>query len=107
MSEPSKISGATESVLGTAKEMAGQALGYVAPETSASLEKTGAQQHAIGETETKAAQAQGYVEGMVDKATGKKDSIVGAVTGDEMQEAQGSAKEAKGDIKTSINNPTT
>ncbi|CAD6885998.1 unnamed protein product [Tilletia controversa] len=106
MSQPSKISGATDSTIGTAKQMAGQALGYVAPESGASLENTGAQQHAKGETETKAAQAQGYVEGMIDKAFGKKDSVVGAVTGDNAQKAQGEAKEQKGDIKTSINNPT-
>ena len=38
-----------------------------------------------------------------DKVGGKKDSIVGAVTGDKAQEAKGNAKESKGDTKMNIN----
>jgi uncharacterized protein YjbJ (UPF0337 family) len=50
---------------------------------------SGKQEHAAGETEYKAAQAKGYGEGMVDNMGGKKDTIVGAVTGDRQQEASG------------------
>jgi uncharacterized protein YjbJ (UPF0337 family) len=38
-----------------------------------------------------------------DKVGGKKDSIIGAVTGDKAQEAKGNAKETKGDTKMNVN----
>jgi uncharacterized protein YjbJ (UPF0337 family) len=56
---------------------------------SSSWQQSGKMEHAEGEAEYKAAQAQGYAEGTMDRLGGKKDSIVGAVTGDKKQQAEG------------------
>jgi hypothetical protein len=51
--------------------------------------ESGRQEHASGEAEYKAAQAEGYAEGLSDNVRGKKDTVVGAVTGDREQEGSG------------------
>ena len=56
---------------------------------SANLQQEGAAEHRAGQAEYDAARAQGYAEGTGDRVTGKKDQVVGAVTGDRSQEAAG------------------
>lgn len=51
--------------------------------------ESGKQEHATGEGEYKAAQAKGYADGTPDRLSGKKDTVVGAVTGDRQQETTG------------------
>jgi hypothetical protein len=56
---------------------------------SKSWAESGTQEHAAGETEYDAARAKGYAEGTKDRISGKKDTIVGAITGDREQEVTG------------------
>lgn len=56
---------------------------------SEAWQQSGRDEHAQGEAEYKAAQAKGYAEGTMDRLGGRKDAIVGAVTGDRQQEASG------------------
>jgi len=98
--EPSKTSGQYHSTKGTIVEAIGNATGLQSWSTS------GQQEHAQGEGEYKAAQAQGYAEGTIDRVGGKKDAVLGAVTGDRSQEAAGNIRQDKGEAQQTLNNPT-
>ncbi|EAU89166.1 hypothetical protein CC1G_08573 [Coprinopsis cinerea okayama7 len=95
--EPSKVSGQFHSMKGTAVEAIGNLTG------SAEWQRSGKEEHAAGEAEINAAKAKAYAEGAADRLVGKKDSIVGAVTGDRSQQAEGNLRQEKGETKQEFN----
>lgn len=53
------------------------------------MANSGKREHAEGEAETTAAKVQGYVQGAVDQVSGYANSVIGSVTGDKSQQADG------------------
>jgi len=96
-SEPSKVTGQFHSAKGTAVETVGNLTG------STEMQQSGKQEHAAGEAEYEAARVKGYTEGGMDRMRGKKDAVVGAVTGDKAQETQGNVAQEKGKNQQELN----
>ncbi|KAI0940809.1 hypothetical protein AcW1_006486 [Taiwanofungus camphoratus] len=97
--EPNKTTGQYHSLKGTAVETIGDLTG------SASWKQSGKDEHAQGEEEYTAAQAKQYAEGAVDRLAGKKDTIIGAITGDRQQEMSGNIQHDRGQAQQEINKP--
>ncbi|CCM02515.1 uncharacterized protein FIBRA_04617 [Fibroporia radiculosa] len=95
--EPNKTTGQYHSVKGTAVETMGNFMG------SESWQQSGKDEHNQGEAEYKAAQAKGYAEGTMDRLGGKKDAVVGAVSGDRSQETTGNLRQDKGETQQNMN----
>ena len=53
------------------------------------LKQSGREEHAAGQREVEAAKAKNVAEGVTDRAVGKKDAVVGGLTGDRSQEIAG------------------
>jgi uncharacterized protein YjbJ (UPF0337 family) len=91
---------------------------------STDWQRSGQEEHARGEAEVNAAKAKGqspgycllshwcsyveigvigYAEGGMDRIEGKKDSVVGAITGDKQQQMSGNAQSESGKAKQDFN----
>ncbi|KIM83560.1 hypothetical protein PILCRDRAFT_819196 [Piloderma croceum F 1598] len=99
--EPSKATGQYHSLKGTVVEAVGDVSG------STSWKNSGKEEHAAGEAEYNAAQAKQYVEGVSDRVTGYKDSVVGAIVGDKSQQATGNIRKEAGATQQKANAPST
>ncbi|GLB42426.1 putative mismatched base pair and cruciform DNA recognition protein [Lyophyllum shimeji] len=98
-SGPSKASGQYHQLKGSVVETVGDVTG------SQSWKESGQQERAQGEAEYKAAQAKEYIEGAMDRIGGKKESVLGALSGDRPLEARGNLRQSKGEMQQEVNKP--
>jgi len=96
-SQPSKTAGQYHSVKGTLVEMIGHMTG------ATSWQKSGRDEHMAGEAEIQAAEVQAYLEGTLDRAQGKVDAVVGALTGDRARQIDGNIRHDLGKASQEAN----
>ncbi|KAI0291617.1 mismatched base pair and cruciform DNA recognition protein [Multifurca ochricompacta] len=90
--EPSKVSGQFHSAKGTVVETIGDLAG------STSWSESGSKEHSTGEAE--------LCRGNAGPPCGKKNTVVGAITGDREQETSGNVQHEKGQAQQNLNNPS-
>ena len=78
-----KSTGQFHSAKGAVLETVGNLTG------STNLKQSGREEHAAGQREVEAAKAKNLGEGVTDRAVGKKDAVVGGLTGDRSQQVAG------------------
>ncbi|KAL7007262.1 hypothetical protein EMMF5_003101 [Cystobasidiomycetes sp. EMM_F5] len=98
--EPSKANASYNQTVGSAKQTVGS---LVDTTLGTDLQQQGQTQYNEGVAEQKAAEAEGYIKGTADRVEGKINNVVGAVTGDRQQQAEGQTQHDKGILKQDIN----
>ncbi|KAF9178872.1 hypothetical protein BGZ51_007295 [Haplosporangium sp. Z 767] len=91
-----KITNATNSYVGGAKQTVGNTIGN--PDLAAS----GASQKAQAEAAQRTAEAKVHAEGLGHKTKGNVQQTVGSVTGNNSLEARGHANEVRGDLERNV-----
>lgn len=73
-----------------------------------SWQKSGRDEHMAGEAEIQAAEAEAYLQGTIDRAQGKLDAVVGAVTGDRERQMEGmcSRRDTESTLRTAFREST-
>lgn len=79
----SQTTGQYHSVKGTVVEAIGNITG------ATSWQQSGREEHAAGEAEYDAARAKDYIDGASDRLVGKKEAVLGAISGDHQRELTG------------------